>query len=149
MRSRKKDEKTEKPNQRQTANDAHEPVKCLECHCVGTLRKTIEGTVLFPEKVKTQLKHRENNLVQQMHRKTAALKIGIEVAKSMKNESDRNPDEDVGLIENARKGIKMTRERLISAETEEKRKKKLKYTGFFSDEYVDVGARSWNRLSRQ
>ena len=30
-------------------------VKCLECHCVGTVMNTIDGIVLFPNKVKKTL----------------------------------------------------------------------------------------------
>ena len=42
------------PQERAKLNELSN-VKCLECHCVGTVMKTIDGIVLFPNKVKKTL----------------------------------------------------------------------------------------------
>ena len=42
------------PQERAKSNELAN-VKCLECHCVGTVMKTIDGFVLFPNKVKKTL----------------------------------------------------------------------------------------------
>ena len=40
-----KDPPEERPKSKELTN-----VKCMECHCVGTVMKTIDGLVLFPKK---------------------------------------------------------------------------------------------------
>ena len=46
--------KNESPQKKKKLNKLAN-VKCLECHCTGTVMQTIDGIVLFPNKVKKTL----------------------------------------------------------------------------------------------
>ena len=136
-------------------------VKCMECHCEGSVMKTIDGIVLYPNKVKKTLLELGGGIfLPNIKKAVPTVKIANSKAKKFiegfnQVESDEEEGENSGCfrkpmnglrifrdgvtrgIENARGEKKMT---LVEMMEREKRKTRAKdvpdrFTGFFSDEF--------------
>lgn len=93
-------------------------VKCLECHCVGTVMKTIDGLVLLPENVKkTLLELGKGNLMPQIHKAKPTVSIANQKLKKFVegfNEhvgANMDDDENGGFFQRSINRIRKFRER--------------------------------------
>ena len=149
----------ERPKSNELAN-----VRCLECHCVGTVMKTIDGIVLFPNKVKkTLLELGGGILMPNIKKVKPTVKIANNRAKKFvegfnkleDNEEDRDND---GFFQRSIKTVRKFRERFASGVNNARGEKRMevvkimerlerektktqakdvpeRFIGFFSDEF--------------
>ena len=164
----------ERPKSNELAN-----VKCLECHCVGTVMKTIDGIVLFPNKVKKTLLELGGGIFMPNIKKVKpTVKIANNKAKKLVegfNQADdtENDGANDGFLRRSIKQIQKFRERFTSGvenargeermeimkvmERFEREKTKIaakdvpeRFTGLFSDEFEkDTFWKSKKRFSLQ
>ena len=136
----------ERPTSKELAN-----IKCLECHCVGTVMKTIDGIVLFPNKVKKTLLELGGGILMPNIRKVKpTVKIANNKAEKFVEGFNRVEDnEDAGgFLQTFRKrfdrGVQMTKshKKLELVNMIDRRRTKTpakdvpeRFTGFFSDEF--------------
>ena len=169
-----KDSPQERPKSNELAN-----VRCLECHCVGTVMKTIDGIVFFPNKVKKTLLELGGGFFQpKIKYVKPTVKIANNKAKKFVegfNKVDENEEDGAndGFFERSIKRIQKFKERftsgIVSARGEkrmelvemmerlEREKTKTpakdvpeRFTGFFSDEFeMDNFWKSKKRFSLQ
>lgn len=106
-------------------------VKCLECHCIGSLMNTHQGTVLFPERVRRTFVDQRPNLIRTKIKK--AKKVFSKV---------KNTATDVKFL----KSIVTNKNRT----TKKGETAKTKFRGILSDEFErEDSNKSWKRLSIQ
>ena len=151
------------PQERAKSNELAN-VKCLECHCVGTVMKTIDGIVLFPNKVKKTLLELGGGFFgPKIKYVKPTVKIANNKAKKFVegfNQVEHNEEDGqiVGFFQRSMKRVQKFRERFVSGlnnargekrmelvkmmERLEKEKTKTpakdvpeRFTGFFSDEF--------------
>ena len=154
-----KDQPQKRPKSNELAN-----VRCLECHCVGTVMKTIDGIVLFPNTVKKTLLELGGGFFMP---KIKYVKPTVNIANTKAKkfvegfnrvEDNEEDGENDGFFERSIKSVQKFRDRFIgglsNARSEnrmelvkmmdrlEREKTKLpandvpeRFTGFFSDEF--------------
>ncbi|CAG5108004.1 Oidioi.mRNA.OKI2018_I69.chr1.g3592.t1.cds [Oikopleura dioica] len=136
-------------------------VRCLECHAVGTVMKTIHGIVLFPNKVKkTLLELGGGILMPNIKKVKPTVKIANKKAKKFVEgfnqlEDNKEDEENDGLFQRSVKRVQNFRARFASGVKNAKGEKKFelvkmierektktpakdvpeRFTGFFSDEF--------------
>ena len=136
-------------------------VRCLECHCVGTVMKTIDGIVLFPNKVKkTLLELGGRILMPNIKKVKPTVKIANNRAKKFMegfNQVDDNEEdgENDGFFRRSYNRIRKFRNSVVRGMENSRGKKKMKlvemierektktpakdvpeqFAGFFSDEF--------------
>ncbi|CAG5081852.1 Oidioi.mRNA.OKI2018_I69.PAR.g9976.t1.cds [Oikopleura dioica] len=139
-------------------------VRCLECHAVGTVMKTIDGIVLFPNKVKkTLLELGGGILMPNIKKVKPTVKIANNKAKKFVEgfnqvEDNEEDGENDGFLQRSIKSFRKLRTKFASGIKNTKGEKKFelvkmmerlekektktpakdvpeRFTGFFSDEF--------------
>ena len=149
------------PPQKRAKSNELANVKCLECHCVGTVMKTIDGIVLFPNKVKkTLLELGGGILMPNIKKVKPTVKIANNRAKKFMegfNQVDDNEEdgENDGFFRRSYNRIQKFRNSVARGMENSRGEKKMKlvemierektktpakdvpeqFTGFFSDEF--------------
>ena len=153
------------PQERAKSNELAN-VKCLECHCVGTVMKTNDGIVLFPNKVKKTLVELEGGFfMPKIKYVKPTVKIANNKAKKFvegfKQVEDNEEDgENDGFFERSMRSVQKFRERFVSGFNNARGEKRMelvkmmerlqkektktpakdvpeRFTGFFSDEFEE------------
>ena len=119
-------------------------VKCMECHCVGTVMKTKEGVVLFPNTVKkTLLELSAGVLMPTINKVKPTVNIANQKAKDFVRKFSKGKESSKGEK-------KMSVAKMMIEEQTKTRVPPDKFRGFLSDEFEnDIFWKSNKRLAAQ